>query len=139
MSIDPKELPQYDGKKIVLVVDAGEGEDAAEYTGKAEVASTAGIGFKESGKRDVVLVEPAQILEISLAPEKAKKITQKKSRPVKSGNVRQHLADRHGLPLDQLNGRSEADAVEYHDGLDHSNLGHIHVPVEEESAEQSAA
>ena len=141
MAVDPKTLADFQDKKVILVL---EGEDQNyEFEGLVEAASEAALGFKEKGKRDMVIIEPKQIVEISLAPEKAKKITQKKMNLVKEGNVRQHLSDRHGLTLEEVNRMSEEDAVKYHDGIDHKVLGHRHeAPAkesEEESAEKSAA
>lgn len=141
VSVDPKTLENFQDKQVILII---EGEDQNyEFEGKVEAASEAALGFKEKGKRDMVIIEPGQIVEISLAPEKIKKITSKKMKPVADGNMRQHLADRHGLKLEEVNRMSEEDAVKYHDKLDHSALAHRHeAPTEkseEESAEQSAA
>ena len=133
MSVDPKTLDQFQDKKVILVI---EGDDENyEYEGTVEAASEAALGFKEKGKRDLVIVKPSEIVEISLAPEKAKKVTQKKMKPIAEGNVRQHLADRHGLKLEEVNRMSEEEAVKYHDKLDHSILGHRHEAPVEESAE----
>lgn len=139
MSINPQDLPQYEGKKIILVLKTDDG--AKEFEGTAEAASEAALGFKEKGKRDLVLVEPDAIEEISLVPEKPKKVTQKKMKPIAEGNVRQHLADRHGIPLSDLKDVSEEDAKKAHDNMDHSDLGHKHVAEEkeDEAAEKSAA
>ena len=134
MTVDLNTLDQYDGKRVILTT-AAEGEDAIERTGKVEAASIAGLAFKEQGKRDVELVEPAHIIEIALAPEKPKKVTQKKLKEVTESNARTHLSDRHGWSRSELNEMSDEAAFKLHDELDHDDLGHKHVSEDDDEDE----
>lgn len=132
MTVNPKELEKFSGKNVILTV-IGDDGNAKEIPGKVEGASEVGLAFKEKGKRDVALVEPSQIEDISEAPTEAKKVTQKKLKPVEADKVRQHLADRHGYKRSDLNGMDDATAAKFHDELDHTDLGHKHVAGEDES------
>lgn len=132
MTVNAKDLEQYSGKNVILTV-IGDDGNAKELPGKVEGASEVGLAFKEKGKRDVILVEPHQIEDIAEAPTEAKKVTQKKLKPVEEKSVRQHLADRHGYKRSDLNGMSDAEAAKFHDELDHTDLGHKHVAGEDKS------
>ena len=134
MTVATQDLASYEGKSIILTV-ANDDGSAREVTGKVEAASEAGMAFREKGKRDVELVMPNEIVEIALAPEKPKKINQKKLKPISDERMRQHLADRHGFTLEEVNGMTDSEAVELHDNIDHSNLGHRHEGPDEDEDE----
>jgi hypothetical protein len=144
MSVNPKELEKFSGKQVILTVKAEDGT-AKEIPGKVEGASEVGLAFKEKGKREVQLVEPDQIEDISEAPTEAKKVTQKKLKPVKKEQVRQHLADRHGYNRSEINSMTDDAAFDFHEKLDHKDLGHKHVAESEateggtEPADESSA
>lgn len=132
MSIDPNKLEQFSGKQVILTLKAADGT-ATEVHGKVEGGSAVGLAFKEKGKREVSLVEPDDIEDIAEAPTEAKKVTQKKLKPVAEAQVRQHLADRHGYSRKDLNAMSDGDAFKFHEELDHTDLGHKHVAESETS------
>lgn len=139
MAVNATELEGYLNKKVVLhTIDAESGE-LVEREGKIDAASPHGIAFKEKGKASVDLYEVDQIEEIAPLVEGPKKIRQKKLKPVEAGSVRQHLVDRHGMPLDRANDIDEAQAVELHDRIDHTNLGHRHEAPEVSSQEEAIA
>lgn len=136
MPVDPNRLGEYAGKHVILHLIKDDGS-VAEVEGKVEDASEAGVAFKEKGKRDVSLVLPPEVEEIAIAPTKAKKVTQKKLKPVAINNVRQHLADRHGWEVAPLNDMTDEEAWQEHENIDHSTLGHRHEESkEEESSEE---
>lgn len=137
MTVDVNTLESFSGKKVTLTL-KGEDGSAVQLTGKVEAASSSGIAFKESGKRDVDLVMPGDIEEIALAPEKAKKTTQKKLQLIEAKNVRQHLVDRHGVKRSEVDPLSDDDAFKMHEGIDHSDLGHVHVDKAAEEAAEAA-
>lgn len=132
MAISAKDLVKYDGKQVILHLVQEDGS-AKEMEGKVEAASEAGMAFKEKGKRDVELIMPSDIEEIAFAPEKPKRITQKKLKPVTVTNVRQHLVDRHGMSRSEANSITDEEALELHDQVDHKDLGHKHVSDEDEN------
>lgn len=134
MSVDPSTLATFSGKQVILHLIQDDGS-VAELEGKVEDASEVGMAFKEKGKRDVDLVLPDQIEEITAAPEKPKKIVQKKLKAVTVTTVRQHLADRHGWTIGEVNEMSDDEALGVHDDLDHSDLGHKHESDEDDNNE----
>lgn len=120
------DLQQYVGKEVIVHL-VQDDNSAKEFTGKIEAATVAGIVFKEKGKSGLQLIDsPAKIYEIDFAPVKQKPVTQKVLQPVEFGQARQHLVDRHGIELQWAKDADEKAAFEYHQGLDHSNLGHRH-------------
>lgn len=129
MTVDAKSLESFSGKDVVLhrIVEGG----LEELTGKVDAASEFGVGFKPKGKRDVVLIEPHEIEEITEAPTAPKSLSQKKLKPIADGSVRQHLLDRHGYGRKAVNGMTDEQAVVEHDGIDHTDLGHRHMTEEE--------
>ena len=132
-------LEEYTGKMVILTVKQDDGS-AKQLEGKVEAASDQGIAFKEKGKREVDLVLPDKIDEIAVAPEKPKTLAQKKLQPIADSAVRQHLLDRHGMSRTKVNKMSEAEAVELHNSIDHSDLGHRHEAKDEaEASEESDA
>lgn len=138
MSVDPKTLEEFDGKQVILTLKQEDGS-ASEQEGKIEAASEAGVAFKEKGKRDVDLIMPDQIEEISLAPSKPKKLVQKKLKPVMLGTVRQHLVDRHGYDLSVVNEMDDEKALKEHEDIDHKDLGHKHEADDEDESEEESA
>lgn len=138
MSVNAEELKRYLNKKVTLhTIEAG--GSIKEREGKVDAASEFGVAFKEKGKASVDLYEVAQIEEISAAPETPKKIRQKKLKPIEDGQVRQHLVDRHGMPVSKANELDEKQATELHDRIDHSDLGHRHEASEATSQEKAIA
>lgn len=132
MTVDATKLESYTDKSVVLQRIQEDGE-LIELEGKVEAASEQGMAFKEKGKRDVILILPAEIEEIEEAPETPKRIAQKTLKLVKVTNVRQHLVDRHGMLRSDANSMTDEAAMEYHDEIDHSDLGHKHESEEEEA------
>lgn len=130
-AIAPNDLTQFDGHNVLIVL-AQEDGSATEVTGKVEAASAAGIAFKEKGKRDIELFNPSQIVEITRLPEKPKPVVQRKMKEVSEKNVRQHLADRHGLTRTQVNQMTSEEALRIHDSCDHTDLGHQHTSEDSE-------
>lgn len=136
MSVDGATLVEYAGKKVILHLQQDDGT-LAELEGKVEDASEVGIAFKEKGKRDISLILPHQVEEISLAPNATKKVVQKKLKLVTITTVRQHLADRHGRLVSELNGMTDEQAWAEHEAIDHSDLGHRHEAKTDDSSNES--
>lgn len=135
MSVAVEELEKFSGKRVVLHVQQEDGT-LAEIEGKVEAASAAGIAFKAKGKSNIDLVEPSQIEEIQAAPETPKKPTRKRRNLVEKGKAIQHLLDMHGVPLSWAKEATEEQAFEYHEGLDHSDLGHYHKAAKEKGSSE---
>lgn len=139
MSVTAEELSEYVNKRVILHVIQNDGS-TQEIEGKVEAASEAGMAFKEKGKSSLELYMPGQIAEIQRAPEKPKQVIRKRVNPVQLGQARQHLVDRHGVPISWAKDNTEEAAFEYHEQLDHSDLGHKHeVAKSKENAEREQA
>lgn len=145
---DTVDLAQFQGNKVVVQVLLDEpnekGETLIELEGKAEAANALGVLIKPKGRTQVELIERGKIESIELAPESEKKLTSRSLLPVDFGKVRQHLLDRHGNTLEEVNGLTEESAQTYHNDLEHDGFGHKHEakkPAEEraEGVEEAAA
>lgn len=123
-----EEIIANQGKRVVIHLVEADGS-LREVEGKIEAASEAGFAFKEKGKSSLDLYEPDRVEEIRVAPAKPKSVLQKKLKPIELGQARQHLADRHGVSMAWLKENTEEAAFQYHQGLDHSDLGHRHEEV----------
>lgn len=121
------DLSQYEGKKIV-VVKKSENGDAAEIEGTAQLANQLGILIKPKGKTNLEMIETADIEEVRYVVEKPKALARKTLKPVEFGQARNHLLERHGLTLTQVNEMDEKAAFDVHNEVDHegSDLGHVH-------------
>lgn len=138
MSVSVEDLVKHTEKDVIVHLIQEDGS-LNEVEGKIKAASEAGVAFKPKGKSGVDLLMVAQIEEIAAAPTKPKNVTQKKIKPVPEGGMRQHLADRHGISLKWCKDNTEEAAVEFHNTLDHTDLGHLHVePKAEETERQDA-
>lgn len=133
-------LDTLTGKRISLTFRPKEGGEASTQEGRVEIGSPIGLMFKEKGKSAVQLIEAEQILDVEELAAKEPNVSVKKLLPVAAGRMRQHLADRHGYPLEEANGLNEAQAEEEHADIDHGVLAHRHEePKAKEDAEASAA
>lgn len=120
------DVSTYIGKKVIVT--AKDGEDGSkEIEGKVEAASELGILIKPKGRNDLTLIEAGDLLDVLAPPEQERRLAVKYiKKDIEPGQMRRHLLDRHGLSISYVNGISESDAITYHDGVDHSDLGHQH-------------
>jgi hypothetical protein len=139
MSVDPKDLAQYQGAKVVVVVRKADHNEEVE--GTVETVSALAILVKPKGRTNMEIVEVGEIEEISFAPEKAKELKTKRLANLKFGQARQHLLDRHGETVSTINEMTEEQAWEVHNGIDHieEDLGHWHGEKDEKLPEPDEA
>ena len=132
MSVTLEQLQPFVNKEAIVHLVKEDGS-LEEVRGTIQAATVAGIAFKQKGKPGLELIPSADLIEeIDYAPVKQKSVTQKKLKPIEFGQARQHLIDRHGVELSWAKDADEKAAFEYHNGLDHSNLGHTHVAEKDE-------
>lgn len=117
---------QYVDQKVILVKSQGEGKEAVEIEGTVLSANDLGVLLKPKGKTQADLIEAASIVEVRFAPKKEESVKVRTVQPVKFGQGKQHLAERHGLSVKGLNSKPEEEAFNYHASLDHADLGHKH-------------
>jgi hypothetical protein len=131
---------EYVGKKVILTRKVADGS-ADEVEGSLEVANAGGILIKPKGKVGMELIEAGDVIQVVLAPETSKKLKAKKIKPIKVGQARSHLLERHGATLTEVNAMTEEDAYGLHEEIDHvaADLGHVHSDGEatEASAEDT--
>lgn len=142
MTVSAENIGQYEGQKVIvkhqLDEPAEDGSTTATTEGKADVANATGLLLKPKGKSGLLLLSLSQIDEISYAPQKEKKITVKKVKVIGFGGARQHLADRHGYSVSDLDSVSEERALEIHNDIDHeaNGVAHRHVDKDEKSDDE---
>lgn len=135
MPVDPKTLAPFAGKNVSITLS---GEHAAlSGEGKVEAAGPFGVAFKPKGK-GAIIVE-AQNVEAIEAVALVKKITRKSLLPASLENVRQHLVDRHGYKVADIENYTQEQALEFHAGLEHGELGHDHSKKAGEADEAAPA
>lgn len=119
-------IEQYEGKKIVVVYNKG--DEAVEVEGTAQAANSVGILLKPKGKTTIDIIELAQIESVRYVADKPKSLAAKVLKPVEFGQARNHLLERHGYTLTQINDMDEQAAFDAHNAIDHkaSDLGHVH-------------
>lgn len=118
-----QDYSQYDGKKVVVTVEGAE----APLEGTVDSGNELGLLFKPKGKASLDLIDAAKITNIEVLPEAPKKITVKALLPLKDSAARQHLVDRHGYKIADIESLSESDALEFHNGeVEHEGLAHSH-------------
>lgn len=130
MTID---LQQYADKKVILVHHQYT-EDSVELEGTVKAVAPNGIMIKPKGKTNLEIIDTESIDDIRLAAETAsaarasRALKAKTLKPLKLGQARAHLLERHGQTLEYVNGLSEEDAFRAHESLDHValGLGHVH-------------
>lgn len=120
-------LEQYTGKKIIVIKKSEDGS-AVEVEGTAQVANEQGILIKPKGKTTLELVVAGDIEDVRYVADKPKALTAKVLKLVEFGGARNHLLERHGYTLEQVNGMDEQAAFDAHNEIDHEgdNLGHVH-------------
>lgn len=109
------------GRRVVVTK-----ADGDTLEGTLQAASDVGALVKPKGRSRDVLLETHEIASISLPVRGPKRLRQKHLKPVDSEKVRDHLIDRHGYGLEDIQNMSEAGAAEFHDSIDHTELGHDH-------------
>jgi uncharacterized DUF497 family protein len=138
------DFKQYVTKKVIvtrnLKAPNDKGELAEEVEGTLVAANAMGVMFTPKGQTKADIISLDEVEDIRLAPEKSKKLSAKKLKPVELGKAKSHLLERHGLKLADVNALSEEDAHSYHEQLDHKalDLGHVHT-AEATAAETDAA
>lgn len=124
-------LHTYFNKYVIVNVDTGKdatGSDTFEtIEGKAIAASEAGLVVRNRGTTRII--EPKEIIDIEETPRnrRPKRVVRRVVRVFgTTDDVRQHLADRHGVLVSVLNNVSPEDAGMMHANIKHDDLGHRH-------------
>lgn len=117
---------QYVDQKVNLTATPDGATEAVTVEGVIRGASAAGIVFRAKGQRADGLYLASQIEKIEPLTAGPTKLKARNVAPVKPGRFREHLVLNHGYKLSEISDWSEPQAEEFHKGLDHSDLGHVH-------------
>jgi hypothetical protein len=128
------------GKKATLIYKEDGKTDATEVEGTVDTVNDDALLFKPKGKTQLLLIAADNVIEVRALEESVKKVTRKTLKLVKPGQARNHLAERHGLKLADVNSLTEEQAFEYHENLDHEklDLGHVHKEKKDPSKDDSS-
>lgn len=133
-TVEPEvmDYSQYKRKKATVHF-----TDGTSVEGTIEAGSQIGLVLKPKGSRERRLVEGREIKALELASAPIPRLRRKTLPIIVPAKVREHLIDRHGYRIDEISALSEAEAVVFHDSIDHlgADLGHTHrEPTEAEQA-----
>lgn len=135
-----EDYSQYDGKKVVVFLNAAPEGGEPSIEGTVSVGNEMGLLIKPKGKTSLDLIEAGNIASVETAPDAPKKLQVKALQPLKEGQARQHLVDRHGYAVADVEGMTEDDALAFHnEELNHSGLGHNHEGKSKAEKEAEAA
>lgn len=112
-----------EGVKVSVTYTDDEGEQTKE--GSVVAVNDSMLLIKPRGAMLGELIHRENIISLSELTEVSKLIV-RKLRIVKPNEARQHLADRHGYPLESPYLESDMVAYRHHEEIDHSELSHIH-------------
>jgi hypothetical protein len=120
-------LEQYVGKRVKMTY-KNESGDTVEAVATVEVVNDLAVLIRPRGKTTSLMVfEPDQnVLDYGLDDSKPVALKQRELKDTTLNTVRTHLADRHGIPLSQVNEMDEEAAAELHLKLGHGDLSHTH-------------
>lgn len=139
MSVDVENIEQFKDQRVKIVrnVDGEDGQRVAEeLIATVTAASTDVILVRPKGRTSQLLIDVPTLESISLDDDAIKDVRQRTLRPVKLGDARQHLADRHGWTLFRVNRLTEETAFAEHEAANHDELSHCHKEPEEVKASE---
>lgn len=136
MSDTAQNLPQYDGKKVTLKLS----DEAEAFQATVEAATPLAVIFKRKGKSQVEFKDAALVESIELIDEAEPVVKARRQDFVSLDNIKRHLVDRHGYAVADVNAMKAIDALNFHDTIDHTPLGHFHAdkPVKEDPTEAAS-
>lgn len=136
------DLSKFAEKKVKLVHNLSKpndkGETAEELEGTVEAVTETAIMFRPKGKTGATILEVAAIESIEFAETNDKKLSRRTLKVVKFGQARAHLLERHAWTVADVNGVTEKQAFEIHEGIDHeaADLGHTHKDKDEDKSDE---
>lgn len=118
-------LEEYVGKKASFNLTDDEG-NVERIEGTIEATSDQFTFYKPKGKSNGLMVDTSKISDPALAPDTVAELKPRRLNPIAITNIKRHLVDRHGYSIADVDVMSPEDAFAFHEGLDHSPLGHFH-------------
>lgn len=137
------DLEPYVGKTVHLVYRDDSGEEV-EKTGEIKNLrldiQDPMVFFNPRGRGVACIIEGTDVLGFRPSEQatRLRLVTKRKLSAPKPVTIRRHLADAHGMPLDEVNGMSDDLAMKRHAEIDHEPLGHYHAEPGESQGESAA-
>lgn len=119
LTVDPA---QYEGKKVSIKL----ADEAEAFDATCEAANAKAVMFKRKGKANVEFKNIDEIEKIELQDDAEPVVKARRLDLVTLSNIKRHLVDRHGYAVADVNAMKSADALAFHEGIDHTPLGHFH-------------
>jgi hypothetical protein len=139
VTVTYEDLQPLEGKKVELVrraKDSDGNEINAMIEGRLDAVATVAVMLKPRGRQAADIIPLDEIVSVEAVAGAARKVQQKLLKPVDIDSARAHLADRHGLTLTEVNALPPQGALELHEKMDHTDLGHRHgVKSDEDEAD----
>lgn len=118
------DLAEYVGKRASFDLTQDGKTERVEAT--IEATSEQFTFYKPKGKVNGIMVGTDQISNPTLSPDSVADLKPRRLNPIAITNIKRHLVDRHGYPLADIDAMTPEAALEFHESLDHSPLGHFH-------------
>lgn len=134
LDVTYEDLEKYVGKSVQLNY-----SEAGLVAGRIEKANDKGVMFKPKGSTIPEILDYQDITQYEVEPETPTTLKTRRIDVLKDGAARRHLLDRHSVGLAAVNEMTEESAELYHEGLDHSDLGHFHAEKPERTEHPAEA
>lgn len=121
------DFTEFTGKRVILSIPDDEGTLTEQEVTIQSVNPTV-LLVKPKGQIQFEMIDVDKVQDIQLAPTATKKVKAKRINPISLGTARQHLLDRHGAKVAEMNELTEDQAFAAHEAIDHKadDLGHYH-------------
>lgn len=128
MPVKAVDLISFVGKQAIVQIDTSHessDEDFKEITCKILAAGPTGLVIQTKTGSQIIAANLLMDLE-EIIPATTRRLTRRWIREASVTDARQHLVDRHGLPLSIVQLLKDAEALEMHKNTDHADRGHSH-------------
>lgn len=132
MSSDVKasDLAGYAGKVVVIQQDIdpalNDGDSFREVQGRCIVGNETGVVLQlRNGTTEMFMLEVLLDIE-EVTKVRVERLVKRWIDVIPAGSARQHLLDRHGMPMEVARSLSPDEALTLHELADHNKLGHGH-------------
>lgn len=100
-----------DKRRVVATVNTPGG--LVEFDGELKAIHTSGFMIRPRGRPGHEMAKMTDVEKLELFDERPKPIEGKRMAHITYGSIRQHLADRHGFAIEDLNGQDYTENVAY--------------------------
>lgn len=128
MSVKAIDLANFIGKQATVQVDTthdSSDEDFREVSGKILAAGPTGLVVQTKTGSQIIKAE--HLLDVEeIVRATSRRLTRRWIREAALTDSRQHLVDRHGMPMSIAQLLTDAEALEMHEKANHEDKGHSH-------------